>query len=97
MLLLLLFVIPNIKSSSINPWSGCPQDPQMRSDCPTGWSSFDTNCYVFVNFPLATYSTASTDCLSRGAHMLRINSFEEHKFVSIWLETNSLNRRLASG
>lgn len=26
--------------------------------------------------------------------MLRINSFEEHKFVSIWLETNSLNRSM---
>lgn len=71
---LLCFLILHVKSSIINPWSGCPQDPQIRSgnltcikfyslDCPTGWSSFDTNCYVFVNFPLATFSTANADCL----------------------------------
>uniref|UniRef100_A0A5K3FD51 Contactin n=2 Tax=Mesocestoides corti TaxID=53468 RepID=A0A5K3FD51_MESCO len=80
--------------SVINPWSGCPRDRQLRSDCPTGWIPFDTNCYVFVNFPLATFDNARSDCVSRGAQLLRIGNLEEHQFIGNWLEQNSLDRSL---
>ncbi|VUZ47394.1 unnamed protein product, partial [Hymenolepis diminuta] len=92
MLHLFFILVFHTKASEINPWSGCPNDPQTRSECPTGWVKFDTNCYAFISHPFATFTAANADCLSRGALMLRIETMEEHLFVSDWLKKNVLNR-----
>uniref|UniRef100_A0A0X3QAU4 Contactin-3 n=2 Tax=Schistocephalus solidus TaxID=70667 RepID=A0A0X3QAU4_SCHSO len=89
-----LFSCCDFGGANTNAWSGCPQDRHSQSVCPNGWISFEAACYVFISFPTATFANAQTGCTSRGALLLNIQTMEQHRFVSDWLQANALDRAM---
>ncbi|PIK62109.1 Alpha-N-acetylgalactosamine-specific lectin [Apostichopus japonicus] len=60
--------------------------------CPSGWTSFGTNCYRFFNDPLRTWMDAETFCQTFSTsgvkgHLTTIESSDENDFVNDFWKT----------
>ncbi|XP_071826947.1 echinoidin-like [Apostichopus japonicus] len=60
--------------------------------CPSGWTSFGTNCYRFFNDPLRTWTDAETFCQTFSTsgvkgHLTTIESSDENDFVNNFWKT----------
>ncbi|KAM8767275.1 CD209 antigen-like protein A isoform 7-T7 [Acanthopagrus schlegelii] len=57
------------------------QETVSEKWCPDGWTRSGCSCYFRSN-EMRTWSQSRTDCQSKGADLVVINSEDEHKFVS---------------
>ncbi|CAH8634861.1 unnamed protein product [Heterobilharzia americana] len=79
-------------SGTTNPWYGCPQDENLDTNCPDGWFSFEANCYSFFVQSQSDYLSARKNCETHGGSLLRIDSLNEHQFISNRLNDIAVNR-----
>ncbi|RUS71471.1 hypothetical protein EGW08_020770, partial [Elysia chlorotica] len=65
-----------------------------QQSCPSnlGWNMFRESCYKFEAFPSIVQSGAMVICQQDGAHLLSVNSFAEHEFITKWLLQNDIRR-----
>ncbi len=56
--------------------------------CPKGWEDFAYSCYKFTRSPHKTVTQAEDTCLLYNAHLISVNTLEEHLFVANWLRNN---------
>ncbi|KER21681.1 hypothetical protein T265_10050 [Opisthorchis viverrini] len=100
---LLFCCILIIVVDSFNPWAGCPDDkdfdPGMFTNCPDGWFGFDINCYTFFTTAPLNYLLAKKNCevtlgKKHGALLLRIDTLEQHDFISKKLESIAVTRTM---
>ncbi|XP_048727659.2 contactin-5-like isoform X2 [Ostrea edulis] len=67
-------------------------------ECPDDWVAFDAGqrCYKFKAVPTARYDAAVALCLeeANSAYVLSINDAQEHTFISDWLTTQDIVRRV---
>ena len=49
-------------------------------ECPAGWGTFESRCYLFVADMMA-FEEAEHDCHTKGAHLVSIATIAENYFV----------------
>ncbi|KAI3355683.1 hypothetical protein L3Q82_004270 [Scortum barcoo] len=61
------------------------EESQTAKTCPAGWRMFDSACYFFSTTS-ASWEQSRRDCRDKGADLVVIESYEEQKFLTIFIK-----------
>ncbi|XP_022595880.1 galactose-specific lectin nattectin-like [Seriola dumerili] len=60
--------------------SGCGEEKNVASGCPSGWTQFGSRCFIFY-WNSKTWLDAETYCISIGGNLASVHSADEHFFL----------------
>ncbi|XP_076362349.1 contactin isoform X1 [Tachypleus tridentatus] len=62
-------------------------------ECPRGWEPVLESCYKFTRAPLKDLKGAKEKCFAYNAHLVSVNTIEEHSYIVNYLSLNDPQHR----